>query len=161
MSEHSAKHVEQARFSLALIRWFAITAILLLPLSFQVGFADWRYLALAAVAGLLWIAALVYHWRHKSPLAGGIGFLIGLGTHHLGNSIYPSEQPFGVFLQWLATFLAVAAVPVIFFRERLLEYCDLNETNARRGFTPQSAPSFESDSESEDKPQQISEGRPR
>ncbi|MFC7339694.1 hypothetical protein ACFQY0_21090 [Haloferula chungangensis] len=128
MSDHSAKHIEQSRFSLALIKWLAIIALLLLPLSFPEGFADWRYLALATVAGLLWIAALVYHWKHESPLACGLGFLVCLGAYHLGNSVYPSEPPFGIFLQWLATFLAVAAVPVIVFRVRLLEYCGLNET---------------------------------
>lgn len=133
MSEHSAKHVEQARISLAISKWLAIIALLLLPLSLSKGIADWRYLAVAPVAGVLWIAALIYHWRHESPLAGGLGFLICVGAHHLADSVHASEPPFVHFLQWLAAFLAAASIPVVIFRGRLLDYCGLNETKAQGG----------------------------
>ena len=144
MSKHSAKHVEQARISLAIIKWLAIIALLFLPFSFSDGIADWRYLAVASVAGVLWIFALIYSWRHETPIAGGIAFLIAIGAYHLSDSFYASEPPFGIFLQWLAAFLAVAAIPVVVFRVRLLEYCGLNETKAQQGVGGQPATRRES-----------------
>ena len=127
MSKHSAKHVEQAGISLAIIKWLAIIALLLVPFSFSDGIADWRYLAVAPVTGVLWIAASIYSWRHESPFAGGFAFLITIGAYHLSDSVYTSELPFGHFLQWVAAFLLVAGFPAIAFRARLLKYCGLQK----------------------------------
>ena len=127
MREHSSKHIEQARVSFTIIKWLAITAFLILPFSFSSGFADWTYLMVAPVAGLLWIVALTYSWRYESALAAGFAFFVVIGAHHLSDFAYTSEPPFGHFLQWLALLLGVAVIPVVFFRSRLLQYCGLQE----------------------------------
>ena len=111
--------------SLAIIKWFAIISLLILPFSFFDGVADWRFLAVAPVAGVLWIAASIYSWRHESPLAGGIAFLVVLGGYHLSNSVYASGPPFGHFLQWITALLLVAGFPVVAFRTRVINYCGL------------------------------------
>ena len=115
--------------SLAMIKWLAIISLLILPFSLFDGVADWRYLTVAPVAGLLWISALIYYWRHESLLAGGIAFLVVIGAYHLSDSVYASEPPFGHFLQWITALIIVAGLPVIGFRSRLISYCDLQNDN--------------------------------
>lgn len=127
MSEHSAQHAEQAKVSIAIIKWLAIIALFFLPFSFSDGIADSRYLAVALAAGSLWVGVSVYSWRHGSPLAGGIAFLIVIGAYHLSSSAYSSEPPFGHFLQWITALLVVAGFPTIAFGSRLIRYCALQK----------------------------------
>ena len=81
----------------------------------------------ALVAGAVWTVALISSWRHESGLVAGISFFAIIGAHHLSDFAYTGEPPFGHFLQWLALFLGVAAIPVVFFRSWLLQYCGFEE----------------------------------
>lgn len=115
--------------SLAIIKWLAVISLLILPFSFFDGVADWRYLTVAPVAGLLWIAALIYCWRQESLFAGVIAFWAVIGAYHLSDSLYASEPPFGHFLQWITALILFAGLPVIAFRSRLIRYCGLENEN--------------------------------
>ena len=132
MSEHSTKHIEQARFSIGLIKWLGIVAVILLPFSFADGVADWRYLTISAIAGLVWSGALVFSWRHESILASGLAFLVMMGAFHGSETFYTAEPPFGHFLQWLAVVLVVAAFPMVAFRSRLLRFCRLQQSETQQ-----------------------------
>lgn len=131
MSRHSTKYIEEARFSIALIKWLGIGGFIVLPFSFTDGVADWRYLTISAIAGLVWCGALVYAWRYESMLASGFAFLTMIGAFHGSETFYAAEPPFWHSLQWLAVFLAVASFPKIVFRPRLLRICQLLEPDAQ------------------------------
>lgn len=123
MREHTAKHVAQARFNIRMIKWMAILSLLCLPFSFADGVVDWRYWIVAPFAGLGWIMVMCLFWRSESMLTEGLGFLIAIVAHHLSDNVYGGEVPMGHFAQWIATFLSVAAFPLVAFRGFVLKFC--------------------------------------
>jgi hypothetical protein len=125
MREHSEKHIAQARFNIALIKWMALAASLCLPFSFADGVADWRYVIVAPFAGLGWIVFQCMFWRSESMLAGGMGFLIVIAAHHLSDNVYGGLVPMGHFAQWAAWFLLVAAIPLMAFRGFIRNSCGI------------------------------------
>jgi heme O synthase-like polyprenyltransferase len=128
MSEHTARHVEQARLSISLVKWLAIVALVFLPFSFSDGIADWRYLIVAPLTGIVWIVAQLHFWRSESILAGAGAFMIAIVAHNLSANAYIGEPPFGHSVQWIALFLAVAATPLVVFRASVLNFCGLQKT---------------------------------
>jgi hypothetical protein len=125
MREHSTKHVAQARFNIAMIKWMTIASLLCLPFSFVDGIADWRYLVVAPFAGFGWIMVQCLFWRSESMLTGGLGFLFVIVVHHLSDNVYAGQVPMGHFAQWMASFLVVVAIPVVLFRGFVLKFCGL------------------------------------
>ncbi len=124
--------MEQARLSIALIKWLAIVALICVPFSFSDGTANWRYLIVAPLSGLVWIVAQVHFWRSESILAGAGAFLIAIVAHNLSDNTYNGEPPFGHFIQWIASFLFVAAIPLVAFRTFVLKFCGLQKQEAEQ-----------------------------
>lgn len=109
---------------------------MMLPFSFSEGVADWRYLTVAAIAGLVWCGILVYSWRSESILASGLSFVVVMGAFHGSEAFYSNDPPFEHFLQWLAVLLFVAAGPLVALRSGVLHFCHLQETDGQQGSTP-------------------------
>lgn len=128
MTTHSTKHLEQARFSISLIKWLTVISLVILPFSLTEGIADWRYLIIAPLAGALWISTQVYFWRSGSIIVASLNFLILLGLHNMSQRVYDVGPPFTDFIQWLSLFLFVSAIPFSVCRQRLLRYCGLLKT---------------------------------
>lgn len=129
MRKHSINHIQQSRVTISLLKWFAIASFILLPFSFSEGVANWKYLIVAPLVGVVWVVCTIYYWRTESGILSGVAFLIFIGAHPLSDNVYSEEPPFGHFMQWLSLFLVVAAIP-IFRSQWLLRYCGLQELDA-------------------------------
>lgn len=127
MLSHPPAHVQQARYSIGFLWWLTLVSIALLPFSFSVGVADWRYLLVALAAGAVWLVMLIGYWRTENLLLSGASFVAVIGVYHLSEIFYDQNPPLAHFIQWMNAFLLTSGVPLMCCRDRVLKFCGLVE----------------------------------
>lgn len=120
-------HIASSLFSIRLISWFALISFLALPFAFHDGFARITFLALAFLAGCIYLSFLIKGWITGSMGWGMLQFLLGVGGFNLANGLVPDPSPNGYSIQWFVLFFLVPGLICFFYHDRIIKHCQLEE----------------------------------
>jgi len=118
-------HLNHARWVIKVMPWVSGILLLAFPVHFSNGLAPAPYLGVAILSGLLWLVVLMKAYRTARDAWIVLCFLPPVLGFQFSKGFYGNDLPFSYFLQWLTIFFAMAGVPMVICRERILRYCEL------------------------------------
>ena len=115
----TGKFITRSRTGFALLRWFAVAALVMLPFTFENGFIGLVPLFNAILTAFFWMVSLIAAWRNRNPLWFALAFVAGCISRLAWSDglIVSGVQGF----QWLCYVLIFAGLPLLLFKTQMLK----------------------------------------